>query len=70
MPFGLYVFKNFNDHTLRINEEGGAVNAVVLLPHEFLGTPYTVGQANLMIFIRQQGEREVIFFLELFVLFR
>ena len=57
------------DFTVFVNYKGGAVDAVVTAAHEFFRPPNTVSQCHSVVFVGEQTERQLVFFLELDVFF-
>ncbi len=63
---GLELVEAMADLALRVYEEAQAVDAVILLAHEFLRAPDAEGIGHGVILVGQQAEVEVVALLELF----
>ena len=55
----LHFWPNLLNTTLRPDKEGHAKDPFILTTHEFFETPYPIGFANLLVFVRNQSEGQI-----------
>ena len=55
----LHFWPNLLNTPIRLDEEGHTKDPFILATHEFFETPYTIGFANLLVFVRNQCEGQI-----------
>ena len=55
----LHFWPNLLNTTIRPDEEGHTKDPFILATHEFFETPYPIGFANLLVFVRNQSEGQI-----------